>query len=318
MPDSSSPQTPRGETAFISHPDYEMDIGAHVFPTQKFRLIREELIRRGTVAPELILEAPMPSDADLLRVMDREYFDDFSQLRRTARTLRSELPLTAEIVRGCKLCAGGSILGARLAMTSAAGAVHIGGGFHHAFRDHGEGFCYINDPAAAALAVLEEGLCERVAIVDTDVHQGNGTAGIFRHDPRVFAFSIHQENNYPIPKQKSSLDIGLDDGVRGPQYLARLRGALDQIFGEFKPQFMVYVGGVDPYKEDVLGGLLLTIDDMRRRDEMCLMAAAEAGVPFLTTTAGGYARDVRDTVTMHANTAEVAIEAGKVLRERCA
>jgi acetoin utilization deacetylase AcuC-like enzyme len=321
MPDNASAprdpaRHPRGETAFVAHPDYEMNIGAHVFPTAKFRLAREALARSGDLDEALVYRSPMPSEAQLLLAMDRAYLEDFAALRRTERTRHSELPLTAGIVRGCQLCAGGSILAARLALEGAAGAVHLGGGFHHAFRGHAEGFCYVNDIAAAALAMLEEGRCRRVAVVDVDVHQGNGTARIFQDDPRVFTFSIHQEDNYPALKQKSDIDVGLPDGTDGGAYLDALRGPLERIFGSFKPDLMIYVAGVDPYQGDVLGGLGLTIGDMRRRDEACLFACAEAGVPFATVTAGGYARDQADTVAMHANTARAALEAGKLLARR--
>jgi acetoin utilization deacetylase AcuC-like enzyme len=296
--------------AFVGSPSYEMNIGPHVFPTRKFRLMMEECVARGLVRPVDIYLAPPPDQELLGLVLTPAYLDDLRSLRRTPATMRSELPITHEIIHGCSVCASGTALCAELAMRSGVGAVHFGGGFHHGFADSAEGFCYINDVAIGAAAAIARGWCRRVAIVDTDVHQGNGTARIFQGREDVFTFSIHQENLYPI-KQRSDCDVGLANGVEGDEYLEAMREPLDRIFGEFRPDLLIAVAGVDPYFHDQLGDLRLTIDDMRRRDEMVLRRAAEAGVPFVTVTAGGYARDLADTVTMHANTAEVAVESAR-------
>jgi len=316
VPQRDPAKHPLGEMAFVWHPAYEMNIGRHVFPTAKYRLLREELVRRGLLDPAKAYQSPFPSREDVQRAMDPAYFDDFAQLRRTPRTFMSELPLTQEIVAGFMLAAGGTTLAAQLALRGKAGAFHIGGGFHHAFRGHGEGFCYVNDVAVAALAMLDRSCCERVAIIDVDVHQGNGTAKIFADDPRVLTFSIHQQNNYPVEKEHSSIDVGLPDGADGAEYLNALRDPLAAIFGEFRPDLVFYVAGVDPYRDDQLGGLALTMDDMRRRDALCLGRCAESGAPFVVVTAGGYARQVEDTIALHAITAEEALLASKALAAR--
>jgi acetoin utilization deacetylase AcuC-like enzyme len=304
---------PLGEFAFVWHEAYEMDIGRHVFPTAKFRLLRDELIARGLLDPRKEYRSPFPDRQDLLRAMEPAYLEDFAQLRRTPRTWGSELPLTPDIVAGFTLCAGGTLLAAQLALRGGAGAFHIGGGFHHAFRGHAEGFCYVNDVAVAALAMLDRSCCERVAIIDVDVHQGNGTAKIFEDDPRVLTFSIHQQNNYPVEKEASSIDVGLPDRAGGAEYLRALRDPLLAIFSEFQPDLVFYVAGADPYVNDQLGGLALTMDDMRARDALCLGRCAEAGAPFVVVTAGGYARQLSDTIALHAITAEEALKASQTL-----
>ncbi|CAN5216451.1 histone deacetylase [soil metagenome] len=293
--------------AFIWHPDYEANIGRHVFPTQKFRLMREMLLEKGLVI-DVEIEQPQPAtDDELLAVLTPEYLVDMRGGVHTERTLRSELPLTADIIRGMILTAGGTILCARRALERG-GACHLGGGYHHAYADHAEGFCYINDVAIAARVLLREGLVKRVAVIDTDVHQGNGTAHIFHDDDNVYTFSIHEENNYPRPKEKGSLDMGLDQDPGQEEYLSALHLGVRTAVDEFKPDLVFNVAGVDPYKEDQLGRLGLTWETMRRRDEMVLSASAAKSIPFVTVVAGGYARNVQDTVGLHVQTIEVAIK----------
>src|SRR5262249_19714246 len=205
-------------------PDYVCDIGPHVFPVAKFRLIRDALVREGDLAAdEILTPAPAPR-ADLLLVHTPEYLDDLDQLRWTPRTMYSELPLDHQIVRAYVLAAGGTTLAAREALARGA-AINLGGGFHHASSDRAEGFCYVNDLAVAARVLQRDAGLGRVAVVDLDVHQGNGTALIFEGDPEVLTLSIHQENNYPVPKARSSLDLGLPDRTGDDEYLARLAEA---------------------------------------------------------------------------------------------
>ena len=183
------------------------------------------------------------------------------------------------------------------------------GGVHHAFPDHGEGFCAIHDVAVAIRSLQAEGLIERAMVVDTDVHQGNGTAAIFAGDPSVFTLSIHQYSNYPAEKPSSGLDIHLKDGVEDAEYLERLNAGLRESFETFRPQLVFYVAGADPYKEDQLGGLDLSIEGLKARDRMVFDLAVGQGTAVAVTLAGGYAVKVEDTVTIHTNTARAASEA---------
>ena len=279
---------------------YEIDIGRHVFPTEKFRLVAERLIGDGVITPDDIL-APLPlGRAALERVHTADYLDDFLALRPTWRVQRSELPISAAIRDAYCLAAGGTLAAARLALQHGA-AMHLGGGYHHAMPAHAEGFCYLNDIAVALRVLLDEGAIARGAVIDTDVHQGNGTARVFHGDPAVFTFSIHQENNYPM-KEQSDLDIGLPDGIEDAAYLAALEPAVHQVLQAHDPDLVLMVAGADPYREDLLGGLRLSLDGLRRRDALVVRACAERGVPVVGLTAGGYARVLADTVAIHCNT----------------
>jgi acetoin utilization deacetylase AcuC-like enzyme len=285
-------------------PGYECDIGAHVFPVEKFGRLRERLLAEGEIAPGDLVE-PAPAARELLALAHTpEYLDDLEHARWTTRTMMSELPLTAGIVHAYALAAAGTTLAAREALPRGF-AANLGGGFHHAFADRAEGFCYLNDLAVAARAVLREGRAARVAIVDLDVHQGNGTARIFEGDPAVFTLSIHQEHNYPMPKMRSDLDVGLDDGTDDAGYLAALDSALERVWG-FDPALVLYQAGADPYREDQLGGLALTMDGLEARDRRVLEGCAARGIPAAVTLGGGYARRLEDTVEIHFRTCRLA------------
>jgi acetoin utilization deacetylase AcuC-like enzyme len=289
------------KTVFIYSEKYDVDIGEHVFPTEKYALVRDGLIASGNASAEEFLEPTLPSDEHLLRVHTREFLSDLKNLRWTYRTMSSELPLTREIVDAYILCAGGTVLACREALSRRCIALHIGGGFHHAFADHAEGFCYINDVAVGIRAVQAERLPRKAFVIDCDLHQGNGTAHIFRDDPSVFTFSIHQENNYPL-KQKSDLDIGLDDFVGDDVYLRELGRVIPAELDKFSPDIIMYVAGADPYEHDRLGSLRLTMDGLRARDEMVFSYCRERGIPAAVVLAGGYAFDTRDTVRIHLTT----------------
>ena len=292
---------------FVYHPRYEMDLQGHVFPTQKYRLLRERLLAEGLAKPEDFVEPdPVPWD-DLKLVHTPEYLEDLQHLRWTHRTMYSELPLTREIVEGFLLMAAGTWKATQLALQDGFG-FHIGGGFHHAYPDHAEGFCYINDLAYAIRKAQREGLLRRALVVDCDVHQGNGTAAIFRNDPHVFTFSIHQEELYPWPKEQSDWDIGLPMFTEDAVYLSELRAALDEIYRQFTPELVVYQAGADPYKEDQLANLRLTKEGLRKRDRLVLEAAWKRRIPVVITLGGGYARRLQDTVEIHLNTAKVALD----------
>jgi len=297
---------------FVYSPDYRCDVGDHVFRTEKYRLLYERMLETGLAVPEEFV-VPQPATREQLELVHtRHYISDLYGYRHTGRTIRSEMPISRQIVEAFMLGAGGSILACRLAVCERTMTMNLAGGFHHAFADWAEGFCYINDVAVAVRAVRAEGLIKRAMIVDCDLHQGNGTAHIFRDDQSVFTFSIHQENNYPI-KRRSDLDVGLPDYCTGEQYLRELGEAMLPALDEFKPELVLYVAGADPYEKDQLGLLLLSIEDLRRRDDLVLGACAERRVPAATVLAGGYAPDVRDTVQIHYGTACSLVEHARML-----
>ena len=212
----------------------------------------------------------------------------------------SELPLEHDIVRAYILAAGGTTLAARAALTRGA-AINLGGGFHHAGPGRAEGFCYINDLAVAIRVLQHEGRMRRAAVVDLDVHQGNGTAQVFEGDPTVFTLSLHQENNYPSPKSHSSLDVGLADGTGDGEYDARLHDALESVWS-FGPDLVLYQAGADPFRDDQLGGLALSFSGLEARDRAVLEGCAERGLPVTATLGGGYARRLEDTLRIHTQT----------------
>jgi acetoin utilization deacetylase AcuC-like enzyme len=288
---------------------YDLNLGAHVFPSQKYRLVCERLLRDGIATLEDFLKPTPASDEDILRVHSQDYVYKLKTGSLTrAEVMRMEVPYSEELIEACWLAAGGSILAARRAIEDGFSA-NIGGGFHHAYPDHGEGFCVIHDVAVAIRKMQADGAIERALVVDTDVHQGNGTAAIFGGDETVFTLSIHQEHNYPYPKPPSTVDVNLPDGVGDADYLAILEKYLNRSFNEFSPQLLFYVAGADPYREDQLGGLALTMDGLARRDALVLGYAQRNQVPTAVTLAGGYARKVEDTVAIHVNTIKAAIQA---------
>jgi len=287
--------------AFVFSHLYETDLGGHVFPTEKYRRIRERLLTEELIPAHAFQEAEQADRAVLERVHTRKYLDEFEGLRWTLATASSELPLNRDIVRWFETAVGGSLAATELCLARGA-AMHVGGGFHHAFADRAEGFCYLNDVAVAARVALEGGI-ERISVVDLDVHQGNGTARIFQGEDRVFTFSIHQEDNYPL-KEKSDLDIGLADGTPDDEYLGELDRGLEISVRDRKPGLVFYVAGADPYREDQLGGLGLSLDGLGRRDRLVFETTKAVGAKAVVMLAGGYARRLEDTVTIHVQTAK--------------
>jgi acetoin utilization deacetylase AcuC-like enzyme len=291
------------EVPLVYSDDYYGDLQGHVFPIEKYKMIHETLEAEGCLGP--VLE-PVPATREQVELVHTsEYLDDVYAARRTHRTLRSEMAISPEIVRGFLAGAGGSIVAARAAIDRGGAAMNDGGGLHHAFPDHAEGFCYINDVAVSVRVAQEEGLARRFAVIDCDLHQGNGTAFIFADDPDVFTFSIHQENLYPV-KEKSDLDIGLPDYAGDEVYLKHLRDAVPDILDGHEPEAVVYVAGSDPYEGDQLGTLRLTFEGLIERDRVVLGECRERGLPVAILLAGGYAYDTRDTVRIHVNTYKVA------------
>ncbi|MGH9359297.1 MAG: histone deacetylase family protein [Terriglobia bacterium] len=301
-------QALKGYTAvkLVYSDQYDLNLGSHVFPSIKYRLTKEKLVKEGVVAEQDIVEPNPASDADLMLVHDAVYIHKLKTGTLSFDELaRLEIPYSPEMVRAVWLAAGGSILAGRLALEAGL-AVNLTGGFHHAFPDHGEGFCAIHDVATAIRRLQTDKAILRAMAVDCDVHQGNGTAAIFQGDPAVFTFSIHQERNYPYPKPPSSLDINLEDGTEDDGYLAALEQGLSQSLAQFKPDVIFYLAGADPYREDQLGGLRLSLDGLERRDRLVFEAARSRKIPVVVTLAGGYARRVEDTVRIHFNTVRAA------------
>ncbi len=287
---------------------YDLNLGQHVFQAEKFRLIHDRLLRERFAQPSDFVEPEPATDQDLCGAHHPEWITKLKTGTLSFHEIMTlEIPYSRRMVDAACLMTGGTILAARNALQDGFG-FNVGGGFHHGFAAHGEGFCAINDVAVATRRIQKDGAVERVMVVDTDVHQGNGTASIFADDPSVFTFSIHQLNNYPFEKPPSDLDVNLDDGVSDAEYLRRLEDALIPALDRFQPQFVMHVSGADPYMEDQLGGLLVTFDGLARRDRLIYEAARKRGIPVCVTLAGGYAFNPHDTVVVHTNTAKVAAE----------
>jgi acetoin utilization deacetylase AcuC-like enzyme len=292
----------------VYHDRYDLNLGAHVFPSQKFRLIYEMFLREGLAKKEDFLRPEPASDEDLLRVHTEEWVRKLKTGTLTASdVMRLEVPYSPELVEAVWLAAGGTILAGQMALRDGFGA-NLSGGFHHAYPEHGEGFCAIHDVAVAIRKLQADGAIKKAIVVDTDVHHGNGTAAIFRDDPTVFTLSIHQLNNYPAHKPPSNVDLNMDDSVEDEEYLGALIPAVQQALDSFHPEILFYLGGADPYCEDQLGGLSLTKEGLKKRDRSVFEEARRRGIPVATTLAGGYARRVEDTVRIHVNTILAASE----------
>jgi acetoin utilization deacetylase AcuC-like enzyme len=292
----------------VYHEGYDLNLGHHVFPSQKFRLIHDRLLADGLASAEDFVAPEPASEEDLLLVHERGWVDRLRTGKLTyEEILLLEIPYSPEMVRAFWLAAGGTTLAARLALDEGV-AYNVGGGFHHAFPDHGEGFCAINDIAVAIRTLQREGKITRAMVVDCDNHHGNGTAAIFAGDKSVFTLSIHQFNNYPARKPPSSVDVHLGDGTGDEEYLERLGAAYRFPIHGFRPDLVIYVAGADPYAEDQLGGLALTMEGLQLRDRLVIETALREKAAVAIVLAGGYAVNVEDTVTIHSNTAKMAKE----------
>jgi acetoin utilization deacetylase AcuC-like enzyme len=288
-------------------PQYEVTLPGHIWPTSKYRLIAERLRLGRPGAGGLVFAAPTAVTwKDLALVHTPEYLAKLRNDALTAEDIATlELPWAAGMADTFRLMAGGTC-GAAAAALEDGVAAHLGGGLHHAFANHGEGFCPVNDVAIALRALQRDHGVHRAAIVDCDVHHGNGTALIFERDAHIFTFSIHQQLNYPVFKPRSDLDIGLDDGARDEQYLDALAGALPRVFAS-RPEIVIYLAGADPFERDRLGGLKVTKAGLAARDRLVFETARAEGVPVAMVLAGGYAEDVEDTVDIHVATVEAML-----------
>jgi acetoin utilization deacetylase AcuC-like enzyme len=296
------PEEPQPVAIYVYSPHYRVDIGAHVFPTAKYDLLRRRLIDEHGVTEDQFVEPEPATAAEILLVHTPAYYEACRDNTLTVdEQLRMELPWSPALFDAATRCVRGSIMAARLALRHGAG-LHVGGGFHHAFADHGEGFCVFNDPACAVRRLQHEGLIERALIADVDLHQGNGTAAIFAGDATVATFSIHQGPLYPFPKPPSTVDVGLDPGTDDDAYIHLLERRLVPLIDDHRPDLLVYVAGADPYREDQLGALGLTIEGLRRRDAFVTDACAQRDLPMMVVLAGGYARHTEDTVSIHVGT----------------
>jgi acetoin utilization deacetylase AcuC-like enzyme len=314
--------------------EYYLPIGSHVFPAEKYQRIYKRLLETGVAEAKDFVAPQTASDQDILLVHTPQYVHKLKTGTLSAREeLEMEIPYSPELVRAFWLAAGGSMLAADFALNDGC-AINIGGGFHHAFPDHGEGFCMIHDVAVAIRRMQRDDKIRTAMTLDCDVHHGNGTAAIFAgtrvptqplpstggtaiaasrpakirsaHAGDVFTISLHQEHNYPAWKPPSSIDVDLPDEVGDDDYLAWLDNALSSGLRQFEPELLCYIAGADPYMEDQLGGLSLTIEGLKKRDELVFRVAHARGIPVMVTYAGGYARKIDDTVTIHSNTVLVA------------
>ncbi len=279
----------------------------HSFPKDKYYLLRKRIENAGIVPPEDLIVPEPASEADILRVHDPVYWNRLKNGELSDKEIRRVgLPWSPEIVRRARYSTGATIAACRTALTEKI-AVNLGGGTHHAFRGHGQGYCWINDSVIASRVLQTEGLALNILIVDCDVHQGNGTAALVRNDPTIFTFSIHGKNNFPFCKEISDLDIELDDGTDDESYLKALQSGLETSLQNFSADLAIYLAGADAHKKDRFGRLALSKAGLARRDHLVLEQLRRAGLPVAVTMAGGYSPQVSVTVDIHFQTVLAAV-----------
>lgn len=291
------------------HPIYKHSLPAgHRFPMEKYELLPKQLVYEGTCIEKNFFEPELASDEDILRVHTQEYLHNLKNLNIEPRaTRKTGFPPSAELVEREIRIAGGTIQAAEFAMQFGI-AMNIAGGTHHAYSGHGEAFCLLNDQAIAARYLQKKKLAEKILIVDLDVHQGNGTANIFKNDPSVFTFSMHGRNNYPFKKEKSDLDIELPDGTGDEEYLQILKTTLPDLITLHQPDFIFYLSGVDILSTDKLGKLSCSIEGCKERDQFVLQLCHDHKIPVEVSMGGGYSPDIKTIIEAHANTYRLAQE----------
>lgn len=280
----------------------------HRFPMEKYRLLPEQLLYEGTARPANFFSPSPLAEAPILAVHHPDYWHKLQTLSLSRAEIRATgFPLSAGLVQREITIGQGTLQCARFALEFGI-AMNIAGGTHHAFTNRGEGFCLLNDQAMAARYLVQQGLAQQVLIVDLDVHQGNGTAEIFRHDPQVYTFSMHGEKNYPLRKEKSDLDLGLPDGAEDAFYLQALKNTLPRLLDTVQPDFIFYQAGVDILKTDKLGRLGVSLQGCRERDRFVLSLCQQNRLPVVVCMGGGYSPRLADIVDAHANTFRLAQE----------
>jgi acetoin utilization deacetylase AcuC-like enzyme len=280
----------------------------HRFPIQKYVLLRQAVISAGLVSPDDLIIPEPATDEQVLRAHDVAYLRGLENGQLTPKDIRPiGLPWSPELVARARCSVGGTIVACRAALQDGL-AVSLAGGTHHAFRDRGQGFCVFNDSAIAARTMQAEGRVERVVIIDCDVHQGNGTAAILADDPTIFTFSIHAARNFPFRKERSDLDVELEDGTGDAAYLAALEAGVKQALEQADADLAIYLAGADAYEGDRLGRLSLSKVGLARRDRLVFELCAQWGLPVAVVMAGGYGRQIEDTVDIHLQTVRIAVE----------
>jgi acetoin utilization deacetylase AcuC-like enzyme len=278
----------------------------HRFPVSKYALLRERVIAEGIVSASDVHDPDAASDDDLLLVHTPEYVRRFTNGELTpAEERRLGFPWSPALVERSRRAVGGTLAATSHALNAGV-AMNLAGGTHHAFADHGEGFCVYKDVAVSIRRLQRDGRIRRAAVIDLDVHQGNGTHAIFAGDENVFTFSMHGGRNYPFHKVPGRLDIELLDRCGDADYLGALHEALPQVLRDASPDLAIYIAGADPHEGDALGRLSLTFDGLIQRDAFVLAQCREVGIPVAITIGGGYGRDINDTVSVHVNTVRVA------------
>ena len=288
----------------------------HRFPMPKYSMLRERLAASSICGPGELREPEAVTDEEILRAHHPDYLGRVVSGALTDKEVRRiGFPWSEGMVERSRRASGGT-LGACLAALDDGFAANLAGGTHHAFADRGEGYCVFNDSAIATRALQAAGLVERVVVVDTDVHQGNGTAAIFSDDPTVFTFSIHGEKNFPFHKERSDLDVAIPDGADDATFLDALAVGLDRALDASEPGLAIYLAGADPFVGDRLGRLSVTKAGLAERDRIVLEGCRERGIPVAVTMAGGYSEDVRDIVDVHFGSISLAAEMAHLQRER--
>lgn len=289
------------------HPIYKHPLPeGHRFPMLKYELLPQQLIHEGTCTEANFFEPEIPNDKHIVAVHDPEYFYDLLNIMISPKMARKiGFPLSEELVERERIIADGTIKGCEYALKNGI-AMNIAGGTHHAYSDHGEAFCMLNDQAIGARYLLNKRLAKKILIVDLDVHQGNGTAEIFQNDESVFTFSMHGASNYPFKKEESDLDIALPKGTNDETYLSILKKELPRLIENIQPDFIFYLCGVDILESDKLGTLGLTLEGCKKRDEFVLSTCHRLKIPVQCSMGGGYSPDVKIIVNAHANTFRIA------------